>query len=411
MSNKKIILKITIVAVVILVLAETFELGFRTGQKTPAPSELTDPSTSSTINLNTFWQTWDTINKKYLRAGEINNQKKVYGAIGGLVHSLGDPYSEFFEPTDSQKFEEDIQGNFGGIGAEIGIKNDQIIIVSPLEGTPASRAGLKPQDAILKINSTSTLGLTVEEAVKFIRGKTGTKVFLTILRSDWDKPQDIPLIRETITVPTLDYKMKDDDIAYISLHSFNANAVNLFYEAMVKALSHGSQGMILDLRNNPGGYLQVSIDLAGWFLNRGDLVVSEASRNNKSKEFYARGNSALKDFPVVILTNNGSASASEILAGTLRDNRNIKIVGEKTFGKGTVQELETMEDGSSLKLTVAHWILPKGETIDGKGLLPDFEVKLTDEDTKNKKDPQLDKAIEVLKKEIQKNQFTLFKLE
>ncbi len=415
MSRKRLILKVIIVVVILLALVQAFQFGFEAGKKSPSVVKIdnvsnTEPLGTSTADFNPFWQIWEIIDQKHLKAEEIKDQDKVYGAISGLVRSLGDPYSEFFDPGDSQKFEEDIKGNFGGIGAEIGMKNDQIIIVAPLKDTPASRAGLEPQDQILKISSTSTLGLSIEEAVKLIRGEVGTKVTLTIFRDKWEKPKDIAITRETILIPTLDSEMKDGDISYISLYSFNANANSLFYQAMVKTLSQGSQGMVLDLRNNPGGYLQVSIDLAGWFLSRGDLVVSEVSRDLKPKEFRARGNAALKDMPVVVLINNGSASASEILAGALRDNRKVKLVGEKTFGKGTVQELEELRDGSSLKLTIAHWVLPSGKIIEGEGLEPDFKVELTEKDVEQKRDPQLEKAIEILKEEINKNHFTIFKL-
>jgi len=363
-----------------------------------------------TANFATFWEAWNLLNKEYLKAPDIKDQDKVYGAISGLVNSLGDPYSEFFNPGDGRKFGEDVRGNFGGIGAEIGMDSGHLIVVSPLKGTPAEKARLKPKDIILQINSTSTAGMNVEDAVKVIRGEIGTKVVLTIIREGFDKPRDFSITRENISIPTLDFEMKAGDIAYVNLSSFNANANSLFFNAMTKILSNGSRGMVLDLRNNPGGYLQTAIDLAGWFLPKGTLVVKEDSRIEGEKKFFASGNAALKNFPVVILMNDGSASASEILAGALRDQRQTKIIGEKSFGKGTVQQIESLSDGSSIKITIAHWIMPKGQLIDHIGIKPDFDVKLTDKDIVAKKDPQLDKAIEVLQSEIKKNNNTLFHL-
>ena len=328
-----------------------------------------------------------------------------------MVHSLGDPHTEFFNPEDGKKFEEDIQGNFGGIGAEIGTRDDHLTVISPLKGSPAEKAGLKPKDIILAINTSSTENLNVEEAIGFIRGEIGSKVTLTIFRDGWEKPRDFAIVRENIVIPTLEFEMKEGNIAYIRLDSFNANANLLFYKAIVQVLSNGSKGIVLDLRNDPGGYLQVAVDIAGWFLPRGTLVVKEVSKKSEEQKLFSSGNASLKDFPVVILVNSGSASASEILAGALRDHRGIKLIGETTFGKGTVQQIETLKDGSSIKITVANWVLPKGGIIEGKGLTPDYEIKLSDDDIDKDKDPQFDKAIEILKSEIKKNNDTLFKLD
>ncbi len=403
--KKKIIIGVSIFLAVAIFLGSGFLLGFRAGEKFPRTIVLKDLTNATSsqpagVDFGTFWQAWETINENYLNADKVNTQDKVYGVISGLVNSLGDPYSVFLSPQDNKKFQEDVQGNFGGIGAEIGIKKNQLVIVSPLKDTPAERTGLKAGDKILQINSSSTEGLMVDEAVRLIRGPAGTEVTLTILRNDWEKPKDFKIIRANIIVPTLDFAMKDGNIAYIQLYSFNANAEYLFYEAVAKALNEGTKGMILDLRNDPGGYLDVAVDLAGWFLPRGALVVKEESRNNASQEFRANGNAALEKMPVVVLINAGSASASEILAGALRDERGVKLIGEKSFGKGTVQQLLPLRNGSEIKLTVAHWVLPNGKILENGGLAPDIEVKLTDEDVQNKRDPQLDKAIEVLKAEI-----------
>lgn len=406
-TGKKIIIGIAVLAAGAVLLGSGFFIGFRAGEKFPKTvivKELTGTSSGqpSSIDFGTFWQAWQSIDENYLKSKEVGSQERVYGAIGGLVNSLGDPYSLFLSPKKNEKFQEDIQGNFGGIGAEIGIKKNQLVVVAPLKDTPASRAGLKANDKILKINATSTEGMAVDEAVQLIRGPERSEVTLTILRDGWDQTKDFKITRETILVPTLDYSMKNGDIAYIQLYSFNANAEQLFYQAAAKALSGGARGMVLDLRDDPGGYLDVAVNLAGWFLPRGTLVVKEEGRTGTLQELKAAGNAALVKFPIVVLINGGSASASEILAGALRDDRGTKLVGEKSFGKGTVQELIPLRNDSYLKLTIAHWVLPSGKILENGGLAPDVEIKITDDDIKNKRDPQLDKAIEVLKSEMGK---------
>ncbi|MEK7507654.1 MAG: S41 family peptidase [Patescibacteria group bacterium] len=404
---KKIIAGLVALIVVAALLGSGFLLGFNVGVEIPKKIIVEgvgnlDSQKPEAVDFGTFWQAWKTIDDEYLRSESVGPQERVYGAIRGLVGSLNDPYSEFFPPEDNKKFQEDIQGNFGGIGAELGIKNNQLVIIAPLKNTPASRVGLLPGDEILKINSTSTDGMAIEEAVRLIRGPIDTQVTLTIFREKWEKPKEFKIVRATITIPTIEAKIVDSDIVHIHLQSFNANANILFYQEMVKALSDGgAKGMILDLRNNPGGYLEVAVNLAGWFVPKGSLVVSERGRgDNTVEEFKASGNGALANFPVVVLINGGSASASEILAGALRDIRKIKLVGETSFGKGTVQQLESLPDGSSVKLTVAHWVLPGGGILDKGGLKPDVEIKLTDDDIKNKRDPQLDAAVKVLRSEI-----------
>lgn len=405
MPHKRFFVITFIVIVVAAILGGTFWAGYEMGRHKPLVINVSGVTNlqngeHSGVDFGLFWQAWQTISDNYLRNSDVSAQDKVYGAVNGLVSSLRDPYSVFFKPADNQKFQQDIQGSFGGIGAELGIKNNQLIIVAPLKDTPASRAGLKSGDQILAINSSSTDGITIDKAVNLIRGPVGTNVTLAIFRNGWDKPQDFKITRDTISVPTLDLTMKGN-IAWVQLYSFNANANDQFRQAMFKALTQGAQGLVLDLRDDPGGYLEVAVDLTGLFLPRGSLVVSEIGRV-APQEFRAQGSAALVGFPTVVLINKGSASASEILAGALRDNRGVKLIGEQSFGKGTVQQLESLSDGSSIKLTVAHWVLPDGQVLE-EGLKPDVEVKLTDDDIKNKRDPQLDKAIELLKFEMVQN--------
>lgn len=337
------------------------------------------------------------IKEKYFKADEISDQEILYGAVEGVVESLGDPYSVFFSPEDAKKFEEDINGSFGGIGAEIGIRDDQLIIVSPLKGNPAEEVGLKAGDKILKIDDTFTNNISLDKAVKLIRGEEGTDVTLLILRKGWDKPKEFVITRRIIQIPTLDWEMQDGKIAYIQLYSFNANAPQFFYKASFEALLQGPKGLILDLRNNSGGFLDVANNIAGWFLNRGDLIVQEKFPSGRTHDFIARGNGAWGKIPVVILVNGGSASASEILAGALRDHLGAVLVGEKTFGKGTVQEVETLSDGSKIKISVAEWVLPSGKIIEGEGLEPDVVVEITEEDVENERDPQFEEALRIIR--------------
>lgn len=400
MLNKKFSSYVAIVLSVFALLGSGYFWGYRIGSANPrkviAQGVTGIDSRAQDGDFNTFWETWQAIDENYLRSDKVSGKDRVYGAVKGLVGSLGDPYSQFFTPEEAKKFEEDVQGVFSGIGAEIGIRKDQLTIISPLKNSPAEKAGIKAGDWILKINSTSTDGMSTEKAVTLIRGQEGTTATLNIYREGWDKPKDFSIIRKQIEVPTLDSEMKGE-YAHISLHSFNANASKLFYEAVRDAVNKNAKGIILDLRNNPGGYLEVAVNLAGYFVEPGNVVVSENDRTKTIDTFKASGNGALKDFPVVVLVNGGSASASEILAGALRDLRGIKLIGETTFGKGTVQQLKELSDGSEFKVTIAHWVLPSGKTLENGGLKPDYEVKLTDEDINAKKDPQLEKALEVIK--------------
>ena len=398
------------IIILIAVSGGAFYFGYQRGVKNPQTviirgvANLEEGKTEA-VDFGLFWEAWKILKEKYVGAENLDNQNLVYGAVSGLLNSLGDQNSVFMPPSDAKKFGEDISGEFSGIGAEIGIRNEQLVIIAPLKSTPAEKAGLKPLDKILKINDKSTDEMIVDEAVKLIRGSKGTTVVLTILRNSWEQSKEISIIRDTIQIPTLDWKMLDlsgiesenGNIAYFHLYNFYENAPFLFYQAVIKAALSNPKGIILDLRNNPGGYLEASVDLAGWFMKRGELTVTEEFRSGQKEEFKTYGSGFFKDLPLVVLINEGSASASEILAGALRDNRGIKLVGKKSFGKGTVQELVNLKDSSQIKITVAHWLMPKGQLIEKNGLTPDYEVNLTEEDVKNGKDPQLEKAVEVLK--------------
>lgn len=394
-------------AIVVLAIIAAFGIGFTYGaiEKLPRPivgiinQEFGKPKE---FDFSIFWDTWNKLREKYVDQGKLKDSDLLYGAISGMVKGAGDPYTTFFPPVETKSFKQDVSGSFGGIGAEIGKKNGFLVIISPLEDTPAKKAGLIAGDKILKIDNKITDDLTVEQAVTKIRGETGTKVSLTILRgNEGAKTKDIVIERAVIKVPITKLESLDDNkIAHLSFYSFTATAPFEFQKAAAKIVSTSSyRGIILDLRNNPGGFLEVAVDIAGWFLDNGNLVAFEQfgkAEENKITEFRANGLGALKNYPVVILVNQGTASAAEILAGALKDNRGIKLVGEKTFGKGSVQELINLKDGSSLKVTVAKWLTPKKISISDSGLEPDYRVSLKDEDTLNNKDSQLQKAVEVL---------------
>lgn len=402
-DNKKYILW----AVMVIAIFAAFGAGFIYGaiEKLPHPvvgiinQEFGRPKE---FDFSLFWKTWDELHNKFVDQNKLKEDNLLYGAISGMVKGVKDPYTVFFPPVETKSFKQEVGGSFGGIGAEIGKRNGFLVIVAPLEDTPAQKAGLMAGDKILKINSEPTDDITVEEAVTKIRGEVGTKVTLSILRgNDGAKAKDIIIERSTIKIPITKLEaLKDNQIAHLSFYSFASTAPFEFQQAATKILATtGYKGIILDLRNNPGGFLEVAVDIAGWFLNAGDLVAIEQfgkAENNNKTEFRASGLGALKNYPVVVLVNQGTASAAEILAGALRDNRGVKFVGEKTFGKGSVQELINLKGGSSLKVTVAKWLTPKGVSISEHGLEPDYKVTVTEQDTENKKDPQLSKAVEVL---------------
>lgn len=394
-------------AIVVVIVAAAFGAGFISGSidKLPHPvqgiinQEFGQPKE---FDFSLFWKTWDELHNKFVDQNNLKEDKLLYGAISGMVKGAGDPYTVFFPPVETKSFKQDVGGSFGGIGAEIGKRSGFLVIVAPLEDTPAQRAGLMAGDKILKINSEPTDDITVEEAVTKIRGEVGTKVTLSILRgNDGTKVKDITIERAVIKIPITKLEaLKDNKIAHLSFYSFASTAPFEFQQAATKILATtGYKGIILDLRNNPGGFLEVSVDIAGWFLNSGDLVAIEQfgkAENNNKTEFRTNGLGALKNYPIVVLVNQGTASAAEILAGALRDNRGVKLVGEKTFGKGSVQELVNMPGGSSLKITVAKWLTPKGISISEHGLEPDYKVSISEDDAGKNKDLQLDKAVEIL---------------
>lgn len=364
-------------------------LGVAGKEPTPALSE---------IDFNPFWDVWAKLEEKFVDKGKIDRKNLVNGAISGLVKSLGDPYTEFLPPAQTKQFQEDIKGSFSGIGAEIGIRRGTLTIISPLKGSPAERTGLKAGDKILRINATSTQDLLLDEAVRMIRGEKGTEVKLLILRDTFDTPKEYTIRRDEIKIEIISTEQKSNGIFVIKLNHFTENAAYEFRKAIQQFYDSGSNKLIFDLRNNPGGYLTISVDIASWFIPSGEIVARERYASGEEDIYRSNGYRLLEEVPVVVLINEGSASAAEIVAGALRDIRGIKLVGAKTFGKGSVQEVELLDDGSSLKITIAKWLTPKGTEINGIGLEPDVKVELPPtEEQDPKRDLILEKGIEMLK--------------
>jgi carboxyl-terminal processing protease len=347
-------------------------------------------------DFNLFWQVWNLVKRDYIHQ-PVPDTKLFYGALSGIVSSMDDPYSVFLDPEMTKKFQEDLQGSFEGIGAEIGIKEKQLMIIAPLPDTPAEKAGLKAGDKILAIDGEDTTDMALDYAVSIIRGEKGTTVVLNIWRDDWEKPQDISIVRGVIEVSSVKWEMKDN-LAYIHINHFNQDTEEKFNQAINELITKNPQGIILDLRNNPGGFLDTAVNVAGEWVEK-NVIVIEKDSSGEQKELKSDGLARLQNLKTIILINEGSASASEIVAGALQDYKKAILVGKKTFGKGSVQSLEGLKDGSAVKITIAEWLTPKGRQIDRAGISPDVEVEFTTEDYNASRDPQMEKAIEILNKE------------
>ncbi len=405
--------KLAWVALVLILMVVSFGAGLYLSQKNEVVKELAreevvylgqvlgkyskgrDDLLTQDINFSLFWDVWDTLKEEYVDRGEINEKEMFYGAVRGLVASLKDPYTVFLDPKLAQEFEDDLAGTFEGIGAEIGIRNDILTIIAPLEDMPAQIVGLRAGDKVYAIDGESTMGITIDEAVRKIRGPKGTEVTLLISQDGIGSARDVTITRGTIVVKSVKTTMRDDGIFVVKVTNFNEDTLSLFNKAVREILTNDPKGVVLDLRNNPGGYLDIAIELASEWVED-DIVVIEQFSEEKKNEYLARGRPRLKDYKTVVLVNQGSASASEIVAGALRDHEKATIVGKKTFGKGSVQSLEEFSDGSSVKITVAKWLTPNGDSINDEGIMPDVEVDLTLEEFQEDKDPQMDKAVELL---------------
>lgn len=353
------------------------------------------------VDFDPLWKAWSVLNEKFVPTSSstsLSTDDMLWGAIQGLADSAGDPYTVFMPPEDAEVFEDDISGNFEGVGMEIGMRSGILTIITPLKGTPAELAGVRSGDAILKIDDTIIDGITIDKAVKLIRGERGTIVTLTVAREGEDELLEIEITRDVIEIPTISSELRDDGIFVIELYNFSATSPHLFRKELREFTLSGSDKLILDLRGNPGGYLEASVDMASWFLPAGEVVVREDfGKDGKPQVYRSKGYDIFTDqLKMVVLINRGSASASEILAGALSQHDIATLVGDRSFGKGSVQELVKITPETSLKVTIARWLTPDGTSISDGGLEPDFEVEITNEDFEEGKDPQLDKAVEIL---------------
>ena len=368
-----------------------------TNTKGPFPFE------EARVDFSPFWKTWNIINEKFVStASTTDDQEKVWGAIKGLVESLDDPHSVFLPPQEAETFIENINGNFGGVGMEIGIENDALVVIAPLKDTPAKRAGVLSKDKILKIDDVVTADMRIDEAVRLIRGPVGTTVTLLIEREKIPESFEIQLTREIINIPTIDTEKLPEGILLIKFYSFSALSPQLFREALREFVLSGTHKLIIDIRGNAGGFLEAAVDITSWFLPSGKVIVTENFGGTQKDIVYrSRGYNVFNEnLKLVLLIDAGSASASEIFAGALSEHGIATLVGEKTFGKGSVQELVNVTKDTSLKITVAHWLTPEGMSFSKGGIVPEYEVPMTPKDRGDGKDPQLEKAIQLLNEEL-----------
>jgi len=354
------------------------------------------------LNLSPLWRAWHVINEKYVPTGSdistVSDQERIWGMIQGLAASLGDPYTVFLPPSEAEVFQADISGSFEGVGMEIALRDGILTVVSPLRGTPAERAGIKSGDRILEIDNVGTRGMDIDDAVGRIRGKRGTVVEFSILREGESDLLDISVVRDIINIPTLESEVLPDGIFVVRLMNFSAVSPNLFRSAMRDFATSGRNKLILDLRGNPGGFLNASVDIASYFLPEGAVVVTEDFGDKREPIVHrSRGFNLLRsrDFDAVILVDRGSASASEILAGALKHHGVATLIGNTTFGKGSVQEVVPITSDTALKVTVARWVTPNGEPIPDTGIVPDVEIEVGD-DAPEDEDVALQRAVEFL---------------
>ncbi len=384
---------------ILIILGGTFVWGYGFGQKGKSIFGLTPAVTNIEVGMpagtdfSLYWQAW---NK--LKADSVFNtdsQTMVYDSISGLLSSVNDPYTVFFTPADNKIFQQDIQGQFDGIGVELIVKNGVPTVVAPLSDSPASKAGIKAGDIILQVDGTKSSTLGFNALINKIRGTKGTTVKLTISRAGADKPLDFAVVRDTITVKSVTWEEKDQNgkkIMYVKIREFGGDTDQLFADFVTDTLKVKPDGIIVDLRNNPGGYFDSAIDLSSYFVD-GGTVVEQQNKAGTIQDFSTTHAATLKDYKTAVLVNGGSASASEIFSGALQDRKAGTLIGEKTFGKGSVQELVNLSDGSAVKITIAKWLTPAGHQINGIGNTPDIEIK---PDDTNATDPQLNRALDYI---------------
>ncbi len=362
--------------------------GGQAPEQTPPPAPSGAPE-----NFDVFWQAYNILKEHFYGTVPSGNEV-TYAAIRGLIRALGDPFTSFLDPKTAQIMSSDMSGTFEGIGARVEqAQNGGVRLVHVFPGSPAEKAGLKDGDIIIKVDGEDITGLTLLEQVSKIRGPAGSKVVLTIIRKGVRDPFDVTVVRGKIEIPIIEYRM-EGDIGYIKFSEFNALGTDKVREAIKALEKENAKGIIFDLRDNPGGYLHIAIGVASQFLPKGKVVLIERWKDGREKVYKAEGGGLATDIPLVVLVNRGSASASEIVAGALQDHKRAVLIGERTFGKGSVQQPFDLEDGSELRVTIAHWLTPNGREIHMKGIEPDIKVEVTEQDKEAGRDPVLERALE-----------------
>jgi carboxyl-terminal processing protease len=393
--------KFVIVIVIIFLCTTSFFTGVYAAQKkgvTLPASNKEQTVSAKNVDLNLFFSVWNTLKEKSIYYKDNPNEEAIYGAISGLAESLGDPYTTFMGPKETKEFNESLQGSFSGIGAEVGIKDNLLTIIAPLKNSPSEKAGLMAGDKIIKIQGEIAANYSINEAISKIRGEQGTEVELEIYRNGSPETKLIKIMRDIIVIPTISTETKND-VFIITVHNFGEKVSKEFQKSLIDFKNSGKNKIIIDLRGNPGGYLESAVDMASYFLPQGKTIVTEDLPKKSQKQIHTSyGHKLLNQTnpKVVILLDAGSASASEIFAGALRDHNVAKIVGTKSYGKGSVQELIPMPQNTSLKVTIAKWITPNGRVIEKNGIDPDVEVKFVYDEKDTKKDNQMEKALEII---------------
>jgi carboxyl-terminal processing protease len=361
----------------------------------PTPTVPPPPLELDEVNLELFYDVWRIIQRDF--DGDLpGTEQLLHALIAGSLETLDDEYTRYVPPQVAARMRQDLQGSFEGIGAFVRMTDDGYLqIVRPMAGQPAARAGLLPQDVILAVDGMSVLGLDVDQAITLVRGPRGTAVVLTISREDVDEPFDVTVVREQIEIPIVEAEMLPENIAYVRLSQFNRNAQPHLQAALVQLLAQNPQGLVLDLRDNPGGFLDQAVAVSDLFLDDG-VVLLERNRRGMDEVFRSSSGGVAEDIPLVVLINAGSASASEIVAGAIQDRGRAVLIGETSFGKGSVQQTHTLTDGSELRVTFARWYTPNNKSIDREGIVPDIEVLPSPMEFGGPEDTQLQRAIQFL---------------
>jgi len=393
----------------LFILVLCFLFGYETGKQQESKNVSYSNNTNSNSTDNSdlffadhdddlFWDIWNALDEDYYNHNVLDTEKMNYGAIKGMVAALEDPYTLFMDPEETESFQNNLNGELEGIGAELTMEDGILTVITPLKNSPAEREGIKAGDIVYMIDDEFATDMTFFEAILKIRGETGTKVKLTILREGAEEPIEIEIVREKVELNSIEYEyFEDSDIAYVDVLQFSDNTTNEFSNAVSEILLKDVEGLILDLRYNGGGYLAISVDMISEFLPEEYEAVTIRRKNEEENEIiYTLGNPRLPDVPVVVLVNEGTASASEIVAGAIQDHKRGIVIGTQTYGKGSVQEVKNFEDGSSLRLTVAKWFTPNDVNIDEVGITPNIEIEFTPEDIEAERDVQLEEAINYL---------------